>query len=248
MGSRSTTVRVVATGQRFRSTKRLVKAIPKDSSSASGPVAMAVPRTTRYFLNSWETRGGILVRSSFLSPLRSRRRTAQSQELGVVEPAARTAQNRGRGAARSWGVEASRDRRPAGSFSRRHGLAVGSGCRVKFGRRASRWRQRGRHLHQPVQREAPEIGIADAEEIRRSEPGETRRLVSSETTVVQHRDDSRSKDSLGLLQVRLGVAEVPEDVPAAVNEFGFSVGDHRHGHHAAVRRTRSPSSSSVVLE
>ena len=78
--------------------------------------------------------------------------------------------------------------------------------------------QSGQHLHQPIQCEAPEIGVADAGGIRRCVPGETRRLAHDETTVVQHRDDPRGKDSLGLLQVGLAVTEVSEDVPTSVNE------------------------------
>lgn len=48
------------------------------------------------------------------------------------------------------------------------------------------------------------------------------RLVAfahGETTVVQHCDDSRSEDGLGLLQVGPGVTEVSEDVPGSVNEL-----------------------------
>ena len=72
--------------------------------------------------------------------------------------------------------------------------------------------QVGQDLHQPVQCEVPEIDAADWGKVRRSESGET--------TLVQHRGDSRSDDSLCLLPLGPGIAAVSEDVPTFVDKLG----------------------------
>ena len=99
-----------------------------------------------------------------------------------------------------------------------------------------------------MQREAPEIRIADAGEVRRGEPGETRRLAHGETPVAQHRDDSPSKDSLGLLQVGLGVTEVSEDVPASVNELDFFLTQGSSSFLGRARRARTVEQFASVAE
>lgn len=78
--------------------------------------------------------------------------------------------------------------------------------------------QVGQHLHQPIRREAPEVGFVEAGAIRSSDPGETRRLARGETTAVQRRDDPRSKDGLGLLQVGFGSAS---GSPKSLKTFPF---------------------------
>ena len=78
--------------------------------------------------------------------------------------------------------------------------------------------QSGEHLHQPVQREPPEIRVADAREIRRGEAGHARGLAHRECVLIQHRDDPGREDRLGLFQIRMRVIEVPKDIPASLNQ------------------------------
>lgn len=86
--------------------------------------------------------------------------------------------------------------------------------------------QRGEDLHQPVQRKPPETRIANAREVHRRE---TRRLFGlpyRQDALVQHRDDSRRDDRLGLLQVGIGLSDVPKDVAAPLNQLELALAHH----------------------
>ena len=81
----------------------------------------------------------------------------------------------------------------------------------------------GEHFHQAVQREAPEVCVADARKIRCGETREFRGFPHRKAAVVEHGDDPRRQNRLRLLQVRQRIAEVPKDIPAARDQFGFVV-------------------------
>ena len=68
--------------------------------------------------------------------------------------------------------------------------------------------QRTKHLHQPVQRETPEIGVADPREIRGGKAGRARGLANRQSAFIEHGDDPGGEDRLGLFQIRLRVAKI----------------------------------------
>ncbi len=82
-------------------------------------------------------------------------------------------------------------------------------------------------LHQPIQGETSEIGVTDACKISGGKPGHPACLRRAESAVLQHRDDSSRQNRLGVLQIRVRIAEIPEDVPASHFEAKVPFVNHR---------------------
>ena len=76
-----------------------------------------------------------------------------------------------------------------------------------------------KHLHQPVQREPAEVRVANAREVRRRETGQRAGLAGGQAAVIQHRDDARREDRLGLLQVDVGVAELAKHIASGLDQL-----------------------------
>ena len=69
--------------------------------------------------------------------------------------------------------------------------------------------------HQAIHREPPQIGIADARKIGRRDPGATLRHTNTQTLPVQHLDDLRRQDGFELLDVRVFMTQIAEDIAAS---------------------------------
>ena len=61
----------------------------------------------------------------------------------------------------------------------------------------------------------PRPASRDACKISGGKPGHLAGLRRAESAVVQHRDDSSRQNRLGVLQVRVRITKIPEDVPAS---------------------------------
>ena len=81
--------------------------------------------------------------------------------------------------------------------------------------------QCGKHLEQPVQREASQVCVAHPGKIRRRKAGLGSGLAHRELAPVHDGDDLRGEDRLALFQIRMGIVEVAEDVSASPNHFEF---------------------------
>src|ERR1043166_2757310 len=70
-----------------------------------------------------------------------------------------------------------------------------------------------------IEREALQPGIANTREIGGCESCKLVRAPHADPAIVEHANNSRAKNGLRLKNVRVGMAEIAEDVPAAAYQF-----------------------------
>lgn len=61
--------------------------------------------------------------------------------------------------------------------------------------------QGGKHLDEPIQGEAAQVGVADSGEIGGGKSCQARSLAHRQGALIQHGDDPGRKDGFGLLQI-----------------------------------------------
>ena len=104
--------------------------------------------------------------------------------------------------------------------------------------------ERRKPFHQPVEREAPEVRVPNPREIRSGETGQRGGLADRQTAVVEHPDDAGRHHRLDLLQVRVGIAQVAENVAAALNQLEFALA---HGIVSLLSRASRPRTRSISV-
>jgi hypothetical protein len=75
-----------------------------------------------------------------------------------------------------------------------------------------------RNRHEPVDREAAEIGLSDARKIGRRDPGDVLRRAHRQFALIEHADDLRRQQGAELFPVSLLIAKIAEHVAAAAND------------------------------
>jgi hypothetical protein len=95
-----------------------------------------------------------------------------------------------------------------------------------------------KNRHQPIDREAAEMGAADAGKVGGSDPGQRMRVANGQVRIVKHADDAGGEDRAQLLAVGVGMAEVAENIAAAAHDFQI-VGVIGHFSISLTRRRRA---------
>src|SRR5271163_3464840 len=78
--------------------------------------------------------------------------------------------------------------------------------------------------HEPVDGEAREIDVADADELAVRDPGAGFGLPGAQLLGIEHLNDLRRQQRLGLAHVGVRIVEIAEDVAAAAHDFHVIAG------------------------
>lgn len=92
-----------------------------------------------------------------------------------------------------------------------------------------------KHPDQPVQGEAAEIRVTHPGKVSGSKSGQFLRLPHGELPVIQLSDNAGSHDGLTLLQVSIGIAQVPEQIAASSDKLELVL---THGINPSLNRFR----------
>ncbi len=80
--------------------------------------------------------------------------------------------------------------------------------------------------HETVDGEAVQLGISDPHEFRLVDTGQGLCLTGRQIAVVQNADDLGGQDALGLLDVGVGITEIPKHVSAPMDQIHFVLLSH----------------------
>jgi hypothetical protein len=73
--------------------------------------------------------------------------------------------------------------------------------------------------HETIHREPPEVGVANAREVGRSDAGARMGFADAQIFLIQYLNDLRRQDRLELGDIRVLVTKIAEDVPASPLHF-----------------------------
>src|SRR5208282_4126722 len=102
--------------------------------------------------------------------------------------------------------------------------------------------------HQTVDREAAELGPANAGKIRRGNAGQIMSLAHAQLPGVEHLDNPGSQNRSELFKVRIGIVEITENITAAAHNFdGLGLGLSGHPKISLRRLSRARTKSISAL-
>jgi hypothetical protein len=79
------------------------------------------------------------------------------------------------------------------------------------------------HRHQPVDRKAVELGLADAREIGGGNASHFVRGPDGQLPLIQHGNNPRRQQSAQLLAIRIGMPKVPKDIPTTLDNIEITL-------------------------